>query len=254
MAADQGTWTFGESLGTVPCPPVAPVTGIGCNCTTLPGATPSLPRYAPTLANRPLTFALPYDNTAPASTFLVPATLATSPTPAPQVSLLDSDGVPWNAVEDLLEQNDTFAGFIPEIDSDLSVHLRFGDNVYGRSPEMGLGFTATYRTGNGAAGNVGRDTLAHVLFALPGVSGVRNPLAAAGGVDPETNLHIQQYAPFSFQSQLRCVTAADYGTMTEAMAGVEQAQGTMRWTGSWYTAFVSVVEPSATLTPISPRA
>jgi hypothetical protein len=58
--------------------------------------------------------------------------------------------------------------------------------------------------------------------------------------------HIRQVAPFSFQSQLRCVTAADYGTMAETLSGVAEARGTMRWTGSWYTAFVSV-EPSATL-------
>ena len=235
VAADQGVWTSGESLGVVPCPPIAPVTGIGCNCVTMPGAAPSLPRYAPTLANQPLTFAIRYDDTAPASTFLAPA----SATPAPQISLSSDDGVTWFAVEDLLEQSDTFPGFIPEIDSDLSVHLRFGDGTYGKSPDMGLAFTANYRTGNGTAGNVGRDTLAHVLFALPGISDVRNPLAAAAGVDPETNLHIQRYAPFSFQTQLRCVTAADYGAMTEMIPGVEQAKGTLRWTGSWYTAFVS---------------
>ncbi len=239
-AADQGVWTTGESLGIVPAPPIAPVTGIGCNCATIPGAAPALPAFAPTLANAPLTFAIAYDNTTPASTFLAPG----AATGQAQVSLASDDGQTWAAVEDLLDQNDTFAGFIPEIDSDLSVHLRFGDGTYGKSPDPGLAFTATYRTGNGTAGNTGRDTLARVLFAPPGITGVRNPLAAAAGVDPETNLHIQQYAPFSFQTQLRCVTAADYRTMTETLPGVEQAVGTIRWTGSWYTAFTSV-EPVA---------
>ncbi len=236
VAADQGVWTIGESLGVVPPLPIAPVTGIGCNCVTTPGAAVPLPPYAPTLMNRPLTFAITYDDTAPASTFLA----LDSAIGQPQVSLASDDGETWTAIEDLLEQTDTFAGFIPEIDSDLSVHLRFGDGTYGKMPDPGLAFTANYRTGNGTAGNVGRDTLSHVLFTLPGVTRVRNPLAAAGGVDPETNLHIQQYAPFSFETQLRCVTAADYGTMTETLPGVEQAVGTMRWTGSWYTAFVSV--------------
>jgi hypothetical protein len=240
VAADQGIWTCNEPLGTVPPLPVAPVTGIGCNCATVPGAAPQLPQYTPTLANPPLTFAIPYDNTAPASTFLAP----TATMGEPQISLASDDGLTWAATEDLLEQNDTFAGFVPEIDSDLSVHLRFGDGVYGKTPDPGLAFTATYRTGNGTAGNVGRDTLAHILFGPLGITSVRNPLAAAAGIDPETNLHIQQYAPFSFQTQLRCVTAADYGTMTETLPGVEQAVGTIRWTGSWYTAFVSV-EPDS---------
>ena len=252
VAADQGVWTTGESLGTVPSPPIAPVTGIGCNCVTMPGASPDLPRYTPTLANPPLTFAYPYLDTAPASTFLTPASATPASVPAAQIWLNSDDGVTWTAIEDLLEQNDTFAGFIPEIDSDLSVHLRFGDGVYGKSPDVGLAFTATYRTGNGTAGNVGRDTLAHILFPLPGIQGVRNPLAAASGVDPETNQHIQQYAPYSFQTQLRCVTAADYGAMTDLISGVEQAKGTIRWTGSWYTAFVSV-EPVAPWTKLLQR-
>jgi hypothetical protein len=236
LAADQGMWTLGEILDPVPPMPVGPVTGIGCNCTTIPGAAVVRPRYEPALANLPLTFALAYDDTAPASTFL-----ATPTTPGvPQVSLLSDDGTTWTAVEDLLEENSLFNGFIPEIDTNGIANLRFGDGTYGASPDPGLGFTATYRTGNGTAGNVGHDSLAHVLLDQPAITRVRNPLAAACGVDPETPLHIQQYAPFSFETQLRCVTAADYTAMADTLAGVEQALGTLRWTGSWYTAFVSV--------------
>jgi len=243
LAADQGVWTVGESLGAVPAAPIAPVTGIGCNCSTLPGAAVPQPRYEPALAKQTLTFAAAYDNTAPASTFLAPAVASGSP----QVSLTSDDGTVWAAVEDLLEEDSTFYGFIPEIDTNGIANLRFGDGTYGASPDAGLGFTATYRTGNGTAGNVGREALAHVLLDQPAIIQVRNPLAAAAGVDPETALHIQQYAPFSFQTQLRCVTAADYTAMAEALPWVEQAMGTIRWTGSWYTAFVSV-EPLAAWT------
>ena len=241
LAADQGTWTFGESLGQVPPMPLGPVTGIGCNCSTVPGAAVVRPRYEPALAKQPLTFALAYHDTAPASTFL--ATPTTSG--APQVSLLSDDGTTWTAIEDLLEETSTFNGFIPEIDTNGIANLRFGDGTYGASPDPGLGFIATYRTGNGTSGNVGHDSLAHVLLNQPAIIRVRNPLAAAGGVDPESPLHIQQYAPFSFQTQLRCVTAADYTAMAETLPGVERALGTLRWTGSWYTAFVSV-EPVTT--------
>jgi hypothetical protein len=236
LPADQGSWTTNENLGQVPPMPLGPVTGIGCNCSTLPGAAVVRPRYEPPLANLPLTFALPFDDTAPASTFL--ATPTTSG--APQVWLDSDDGAKWIAVEDLIEETSTFNGFIPEIDTNGIANLRFGDGTYGASPDPGLGFIATYRTGNGTSGNVGHDSLAHVLLNQPAIIRVRNPLAAAGGVDPETPLHIQQYAPFSFETQLRCVTAADYTAMADTLPGVEQALGTLRWTGSWYTAFVSV--------------
>ena len=75
---------------------------------------------------------------------------------------------------------------------------------------------------------------------------VRNPLAAAGGTDPEDMDHIRQWAPFAFQTQERCVTEADYGQMAVEPGVIAQARGTLRWTGSWYTAFASV-EPVGVL-------
>ena len=243
IAADQGTWTVNESLGTVPNAPPAPVSGVGCNCTTAPGARIPRPYFEPVLANQPLTFAAAYDTNVPAgqmpsaSSFLAPDVS----TATPQITVMSDDGQTWQPVEDLLSKDSEFAGFIPEIEWDGTAHLRFGDGTYGEAPEAGVAFTATYRTGNGSAGNVGREALAHVLMAGgAGITSVRNPLAAAGGVDPETMQHIVQVAPFAFQSQMRCVTAADYGAMAATLPGVSQAQGTLRWTGSWYSAFVSV--------------
>ncbi len=247
IAADQGTWTTNESLGTVPGAPPAPVSGVGCNCETAPGAATTRPYFEPVLANSPLTFAASYNTNVPlaqmpsASSFLAPNTASPVPTPAPQITVMSDDGQTWQPVEDLLTRNEEFAGFIPEIEWDGTAHLRFGDGTYGEAPETGVAFTATYRTGNGSAGNVGREALAHILMAGgAGITSVRNPIAAAGGVDPETMQHIVQQAPFAFDSQLRCVTAADYGTQAAELPGVSQAQGTIRWTGSWYSAFVSV--------------
>jgi hypothetical protein len=240
LAADQGVWITNEPLGTVPPPPPAPIAGAGCNCTglgsTVPGAAVVQPYFRPVLTNSPLTFAVPFDANAAASTFLA----QDISTVVPQIALKSNDGIGWTPVEDLLEEDGEFAGFIPEIEFDNTAHLRFGDDTYGAAPKTGLTFTATYRVGNGTAGNVGREALAHVLFNGPGIKGVRNPLAAAGGTDPESMEHVRQVAPFQFQSQLRCVTAEDYGMMASALPGVAEAKGTMRWTGSWYTAFVSV--------------
>jgi predicted phage baseplate assembly protein len=197
------------------------------------------------LANQPLTFAVPYDTTSSAlllpsaSSFLTPD----SSTATPQISVASDDGNSWSPVEDLLSDvkgSNSYYSFIPEIEWDGTAHLRFGDGTYGAAPFAGVNFTATYRTGNGSAGNVGREALAHCLFHGTGITGVRNPLAAAGGVDPETMQHIVQVAPFAFQSQMRCVTAADYGAIAATLPGVSQAQGTIRWTGSWYSAFVSI--------------
>ena len=245
VPADQGTWTFNESLGQVPPKPLAPVSGSGCNCSTVSGAAVVNPRFEPVLANQPLTFAVPYDTTSSAlllpsaSSFLAPDTS----TAVPVINVSSDDGNSWSQVEDLLSEvqgSNGYYSFIPEIEWDGTAHLRFGDGTYGAAPTAGVNFTACYRTGNGSAGNVGREALAHCLFQGAGITGVRNPLAAAGGVDPETMQHIVQVAPFAFQSQMRCVTAADYGAMAATLPGVSEAQGTIRWTGSWYSAFVSI--------------
>ncbi len=239
-AADQGVWVVDESLGVVPPLPPSPVAGIGCNCAATAGAAAPQPYFRPKLQNEPLTFAVAFDATAPASSFLTPDVT----TAVPLIKVCSDDGSKWVPVEDLLEENNEFTGFIPEIEFDNTAHLRFGDDTYGAAPKPTVSFTATYRVGNGTAGNVGREALAHVIFPGNAVSGVRNPLAAAGGTDPETMEHIRQVAPYQFQSQVRCVTAQDYGDQASAIAGVAAARGTMRWTGSWYTAFVSV-EPTA---------
>lgn len=251
IATDQGVWTKDELLGTVPPKRRAPVAGVGCNCTTVSGAAVPRPYFEPVLANQPLTFAVPYKTDVPlaqlpsASSFLSPDTS----TAVAKIHVKSDDGQKWQAVEDLLSQTGEFNGFIPEIEWDGTAHLRFGDGTYGAAPESGVSFFATYRTGNGSAGNVGREALAHILMPGAGfITGVRNPIAAAGGVDPESMQHIVQVAPFAFQSQVRCVTAADYGTQAAQLAGISQAQGTLRWTGSWYTAFVSV-DPVASWTP-----
>ena len=239
IAVDQGEWTKDEPLGKVPGNPASPVSGIGCNCSVIPGAAVSRPRFEPVLGNQPLTFAVPYAfaQSPSASSFLAPDVSRA----VPQIRVKSDDGQKWQPTEDLLSKGAEDCYFIPEIEWDGTAHLRFGDGTYGAAPETGAAFTARYRTGSGAAGNIGRDSLAHILMpGSAGITGVRNPLAAAGGTDPETMQHIVQVAPFAFQSQLRCVTAADYGVQAAKLSGVSQALGTLRWTGSWYSAFVSV--------------
>jgi predicted phage baseplate assembly protein len=107
-------------------------------------------------------------------------------------------------------------------------------------PEPGLEFTASYRLGSGRAGNVGADAIAQIFTDQVGITGVRNPLAAAGGVDPESMEEVRRYAPQAFREQQRAVTEADYAWAAEKHPEVQRAAATFRWTGSWYTVFVTV--------------
>jgi hypothetical protein len=163
-------------------------------------------------------------------------------------SVLDADSTTWTAEQDLLADGATDTHFVVEIDTDGTALLRFGDDVNGRRPPSDSTFTATYRVGSGMAGNVGADTL--VFCSDLNVTRCTNPMPAVGGTEPETPEQIRRRAPQAFMTQDRAVTMADYERVAEMNAQVANSVATLRWTGSWYTVFVTA-EPkcAATLSP-----
>jgi Baseplate J-like protein len=146
---------------------------------------------------------------------------------------------PWHPQADLLGSDGFAAKFVVEVEHDGSATLRFGDGKHGRRPEMDTSFEATYRVGNGSAGNVGAGALAHVVSSDASVLGATNPLPAAGGADPESAEAIRRDAPEAFLVQERAVTPDDYARITERSTRVQKAAASFRWTGSWHTVFVT---------------
>lgn len=151
------------------------------------------------------------------------------------------DGVnEWNVQPDLLRSDAFNRHFVVETDEQRRAHLRFGDGVNGAQPLESDAFAVSYRIGSGPAGNIGAEALAHVVTSIEGILSVRNPLPAEGGAEPERAMEVRQYAPDAFRVQERAITEADYAEMAERHPGVQKAVATRRWTGSWYTMFVSV--------------
>jgi hypothetical protein len=148
----------------------------------------------------------------------------------------------WTPVPDLLESPPFAQEFVADVDDDGNAILRFGDDEYGRAPHDALDFTAVYRIGNGAAGNLGGESLSHVVQAAAApITLVRNPLPARDGVNPESIEQVREYAPAAFHAeQFRAVTEADYVKAAEKMPELQSAVAAFRWTGSWYTVFVAV--------------
>jgi predicted phage baseplate assembly protein len=128
---------------------------------------------------------------------------------------------------------------VVEVEHDGNATLRFGDGRHGRRPDAGTAFTATYRVGNGRAGNVGSGAIAHVATLDGAVLAVTNLLPAQGGTDPEPVEAVRRDAPEAFLVQQRAVTAADYAAVTQRHPQVQRAAATFRWTGSWHTVFVT---------------
>jgi hypothetical protein len=125
----------------------------------------------------------------------------------------------WLPKSDLLENGPDDTDFVVEIDNDGYAHLRFGDGNLGRMPDAGTAFRATYRVGNGPAGNVGAETIAYIVFRQPTDPGnprPRNPLPATGGSSPETIAEAKLFAPHAFRNVLeRAITGDDYAALAQ---------------------------------------
>jgi hypothetical protein len=178
--------------------------------------------------------------------------MSTDPAEArPQVLHLEMEpdpaGLGWSPVmPDLLASGPLDRHFVVEVGNDGRALIRFGDDVYGMAPPDGAHLVVTYRVGAGKSGQVGNDTLAHVigpeiLGPWPDIAAVRNPLPAWGGLDPQSVEQVKQQAPAAFHAeQFRAVIEQDYADAATKHPEVSKAVATFRWTGSWHTVFITV--------------
>lgn len=257
VLADHGLSIAGEPLGAVPAPSVyVPVRGDRCAGGPARVALP--PRFQPRLSGAPVTHMAsvpvttrvgnasvtdlrPFDPGAPAASVFA----WQSANVLPAVTLEDGGGARWRPRRDLLRSNATAEEFVLEVEDDGVARIRFGDDMHGKRPAPGTAFTAHYRVGNGAAGNLGADALVHLVSdqndLAAHVAEVRNPLPARGGRDPESIEGARRDAPQAFRVQERAVTEADYAEVAQRQADlrIQRAAATARWTGSWRTMFVT---------------
>jgi hypothetical protein len=252
VLADHGRAVPHESLGTVPVGDRVLATVAAGPADRCAGnrAAPVAARFNPRLSGQPLTQA---GTRQPATTSRSARPLARDPNASasaafrwdmrevrPAVRLSDTAGGAWRPRRDLLSSDPFAEEFVAEVDDQGRATLRFGDDQHGRRPTPETEIIATYRVGNGVAGNIGEDSLAHIVTAENRVTGVRNPMPARGGMDPESIEHVRRMAPSAFRVQDRAVTADDYARMAERHREVQRAAATVRWTGSWRTIFLTV--------------
>ncbi len=214
-----------------------------------------VPRFRPRLKYSPITQAVPYDpENPPRSATLTCRFSFEDPGSFPMPAItLTRPGEVWEPLRDLLGTDAGDENFVVEVETDGTAYLRFGDGHTGRRPPEGTRFLATYRIGNGTAGNVGADSIKHLVTSDPSfladdvIEAISNPLPSTGGVDAETIEHVRQNAPSAFRRQERAVTPDDYEALVTRQDVVERcgldiqhSAAAIRWTGSWNTMFVTV--------------
>jgi predicted phage baseplate assembly protein len=133
------------------------------------------------------------------------------------------NGVQWTEREWLYGAGPDDHVFVVELDDDGKYYVRFGDGVIGARVPSGARVEADYRTGLGTAGNVGAGALKVPLTHPKGLQSVSNPIAAAGGADPETLEQARANAPNTVRTFERIVSLEDVEDQARANALVAKA-------------------------------
>lgn len=164
----------------------------------------------------------------------------------PQI-LLEIDGKPWGHVRaDLLESQPYDHHFCVEVDDDGRAWIRFGDDKgVGERPEVEASVDAVYRVGNGQVGNVPAGSINRLMIEDAKLSDrtriladleritVTNPIAAAGGKDPESAASARLIAPGEMRvHQQRAISAEDYAEFARNVTGVANAAATIAHEGA----------------------
>lgn len=114
-----------------------------------------------------------------------------------------------------------------ETDENNVTTVIFGDGQYGTIPPTGRRILASYRSGGGAVGNVGKEQITQIFkgpqLQLLGVK-VINRSPASGGAERESIDQAIKYAPSVFASMQRAVTAQDYVAQAKLFPGVSKAR------------------------------
>jgi hypothetical protein len=196
-------------------------------------------RFRPRLARRGLTWRVPYD---PAAARSRPASAALEQEAGEALPALElrEGSTLWTLRPDLLRSDRAARDYVVETEDDGAAVLRFGDGTLGRPPAPGAALRPRYRVGNGRAGNVGADSLAHVVTTSTLVASVRNPLPARGGADPEPLDAIRLAAPGRLRALEGRTAENDFARLAETHPEVERAAAALRWTGSWFVLEVAV--------------
>lgn len=182
-----------------------------------------------------------------------PLTYLAAPTPAGVESTLvvRVNDVQWHEAESLAGLEPEDRQFISKTDNEGQTKVIFGNGMRGKRLPTGLeNVTAVYRYGIGRPGNVAAEQIKLLAQRPLGVKGVINPLAAAGGADPENAHSIWSNAPLALKALDRLVSAQDYADFSRTFAGIDKAVAVRRSNGFQELIYITVA--GANDTPIDP--
>lgn len=147
----------------------------------------------------------------------------------------------WDVVRRFVHLNEPFNW--RDYAGPLGSTIRFGDGEFGMAPPRGTMFRLRFKSGGGAASNLGADTLNNIeMDGLPPdlVLDVSNPFALTNGRDAEPLDEVRINAPEAWKTETyRAVRPEDYTEAAERLDWVDRASTVSLWTGSWLSTFTT---------------
>lgn len=146
-----------------------------------------------------------------------------SPAPEAALRVLVND-VAWERAPTLFDLGPRAEAYAVRVDDDGRATVQFGDGIEGARVPTGVeNVVARYRAGLGLAGNVPARSLTLFATRPMGVKAVTNPVAAAGGEDPERLEGARANAPVQVLTLDRIVSRQDFEDFARAYPGVGKA-------------------------------
>jgi predicted phage baseplate assembly protein len=175
-----------------------------------------------------------------------PLTYLPAPTPTgaePQIEVRVS-GVLWDRADRFNDLGPNDRGYVLEASADGTTAVLFGDGVHGaRLPTGADNVRAKYRAGAGSAGNVAAGKVNQLASRPLGVTGVTNPLPAAGGADAEGTDQARRNAAVGLTALGRLVAVNDYEDFARAFAGVGKARAVRLTDGTAQRVHLTIAGP-----------
>lgn len=143
--------------------------------------------------------------------------------------VVEVDGWAWTEVQSFYGQAPTAKVYVTRQDEDQKTTVVFGDGVNGaRLPSGVNNVVASYRVGSGADAPA-TGSLINILKPFPGLSSVKNPIAAGGGDDPDPPAELRRMAPQSVVTFGRAISGDDYASIALGAPGVTRARAYFVW-------------------------
>jgi len=165
-----------------------------------------------------------------------PLTYVAAPTTADDRGVASSltvyvNGVKWSEVSTFFKAGPDDPVYILRTTDAGATVVLFGDGVRGlRLPSGRDNVTADYRFGAGAA-SPPAGAITQLAKPVPGITTVRNPVAAQGGADAASVQDLKTYAPKSVLILGRAVSLPDMAAVAASVPGVRAVAVGWHWSG-----------------------